>query len=218
MNKWQELDIERKIIGILHDTPDADPMHHLGLPYLTAYQIAIEFARLYPDDAAQLDFPIGGADVGQRYSLAKYLAGQLSKKIRAGQLPQIEGGFLSNQHLNDISFHVDKETIHSSLTNTNFMLSMFRLHVLEGYKMNKYDPLHDFLLNILPNITERTLSFDEIEKILGDKLPNSATTHRAWWANPISPNDHPHAQSWITAGWKVDTVNQNNKWVSFTRV
>jgi hypothetical protein len=94
---------------------------------LTAYQIAIEFARLYPDDATKLGSPIGGAGTGQRNSLAQYLAGQLSRNIGAGQLPNIEGGFLSNQHLKDISFDVGTEIIHSSLTNTNFTLSMFRL-------------------------------------------------------------------------------------------
>jgi len=127
MSKWQELDIESKITQILRDVPDSASEHHLGRPYLTAYQIAIEFARLYPDDAAQLGFPIGGAGTGQRNSLAQYLAGQLSRNIGAGKLQHIEGGFLSNQHLKDISFDSGTEIIHSSLTNTNFTLSMFRL-------------------------------------------------------------------------------------------
>jgi len=127
MSKWQELDIESKITQILRDVPDSASEHHLGRAYLTAYQIAIEFARLYPDDAAQLGFPIGGAGTGQRNSLAQYLAGQLSRNIGAEQLQHIEGGFLSNQHLKNISFDSGTETIHSSLTNTNFTLSMFRL-------------------------------------------------------------------------------------------
>ena len=127
MSKWQELDIESKITQILRDVPDSAPGHPLGRPYLTAYQIAIEFARLYPNETAQLGFPIGGAGTGQRNSLAQYLAGQLSRNIGAGQLSHIEGGFLSNQHLKDISFEIGTETIHSSLTDSNFTLSMFRL-------------------------------------------------------------------------------------------
>jgi len=127
MSKWRELSIEEKITQILKDIPDAAPEHHLGRPFLTAYQIAIEFARRHPEDAALLDFPIGGAGTGQRNSLAQYLAGQLSRNISAGRLTGIEGGFLSNQHLNDISFDVDGEIIHSSLTGTSFTLSMFRL-------------------------------------------------------------------------------------------
>lgn len=127
MSKWRELSIEGKITQILKDIPDAAPEHHLGRPFLTAYQIAIEFARRHPEDAALLGFPIGGAGIGQRNSLAQYLAGQLSRNISAGRLADIEGGFLSNQHLNDISFDVDGEIIHSSLTATSFTLSMFRL-------------------------------------------------------------------------------------------
>lgn len=129
MSKWEQLNIKEKVERILSDVPDAASEHHLGRPFLTAYQLAIEFARRHPDDAAELGFPIGGVGTGQRNSLAQYLAGQLSKNIRDGRLPEIEGGFLSNQHLNDISFDVDGEVIHSSLTSTGFTLSMFRLRV-----------------------------------------------------------------------------------------
>lgn len=127
MSLWQELTIEDKVTQILRDIAEAAPEHHLGPPFLTAYQIAIEFANRHPDDAKKLGFPIGGTGIGRRNSLAQYLAGQLSRNIRAEQLTHIEGGFLSNQHLNDISFNTGAETIHSSLTNTGFTLSMFRL-------------------------------------------------------------------------------------------
>jgi hypothetical protein len=48
-------------------------------------------------------------------------------------------------------------------------------------------------------------------------LPHSAYDHRAWWSNPSSPSDHPHAQSWLEAGWIVDTVNLKDKRVCFRR-
>ena len=70
--------------------------------------------------------------------------------------------------------------------------------------MSKYDPLRDMLLQIPPNVSEKTLTFSETESILDFKLPGSAYNHRPWWANPSLPNDHPYAQSWLTAGWKVD--------------
>ena len=124
---WQELNIENKVTQILRDVPNAAPEHHLGRPFLTSYQIAIEFANRYPDDVVRIGFPIGGVGIGQKNSLAQYLAGQLSRNISAGQLTNIEGGFLSNQHLNDINFQSGDEIIQSSLTNTNFTLSMFRL-------------------------------------------------------------------------------------------
>ena len=127
MSLWQQLGIEEKLIQILHDIPDAAPEHHFGRPFLTAYQIAIEYARLFPQDVAQLDVPVGGAGTGQRSSLAQYLAGQLSRRIKAGTLPRVEGGFLSNQHLDDIRFDAGDKIIRSSLTDTEYTLSMFRL-------------------------------------------------------------------------------------------
>lgn len=84
--------------------------------------------------------------------------------------------------------------------------------------MSKYDPLRDMLLQIPPNMSEKTLTFSEIERILGFRLPSSAYNHRPWWANPSSAKDHPYAQAWLAAGWKVETVNQSQKWVRFLRV
>jgi hypothetical protein len=83
--------------------------------------------------------------------------------------------------------------------------------------MGKYDALYHFLEHIQPNVRERTLTFDEMEKILGFKLPKSAYAYRQWWANSTSPRQHPYAQSWLAAGWTVDTVNQQDKWVRFRR-
>ena len=129
MNKWQELDIENKVTEILRDAPNALKGHHLGQPFLTAYQIAIEFAKRYPKEFKQLKLPVGGAGTGKHNSLAQYIALQLSKNIKAKRTKHIEGGFLSNLHLHDINFKKDDtgKLIHSSLTNTNFTLSMFRL-------------------------------------------------------------------------------------------
>jgi hypothetical protein len=81
--------------------------------------------------------------------------------------------------------------------------------------MSKYDPLRIFLENAAKGVSEMTLTFQQIETILGFTLPPSARRHRAWWANPGTPHDHPHAQAWLAAGWKVDTVNQHREWVRF---
>ena len=84
--------------------------------------------------------------------------------------------------------------------------------------MSKYDPLRDLLLQVPLNISEKTLTFLEIESILGFKLPGSAYHHRPWWANPSSTYDHPYAQAWLGAGWKVGSVNQGQQWVQFRRL
>jgi hypothetical protein len=119
------LNIGDKVIAILEDADSEG--HHFGRSFLTAYQIAIEFARRYPDEAAKVGLPIGGLGAGQRNSLARYLAHRLSRKIKSGHLPEVEGGFLSHFHLQDISFRVDGGVIHSSLTGTDSLLPMFRL-------------------------------------------------------------------------------------------
>lgn len=123
---WAEHEMHDKIEGILRDVEDYDPNHHFGRPFLTAYQIAIEFAQRYPDVVAEVGAPIGGEGTGQHWSLTGYLAGQLSRIVKAHPTGSIEGAFLSNQHLDDIAFETDDEPIHSSLTDSGFPLSMFR--------------------------------------------------------------------------------------------
>lgn len=128
MSKWQQLDITDKILQILRDIPDALQEHHQRRVFLTAYQIAIEFARRHPDEAAQLGFPTGGAGIGLRNSLAQYLSGQFTRNIIDGRIPEIEVGFLSNQHLKDlILLDENGMDMQSSLTGSGFPLSMFRL-------------------------------------------------------------------------------------------
>jgi hypothetical protein len=122
---WAALEIGDKVKAILADVDSEG--HHFGRPFLTAYQIAIEFARRYPEEAAEIGYPVGGLGTGQRNSLAQYLANSLSRKIKGGHLPEVEGGFLSNLHLQDISFEADGGVIRSSLTGTDSQLSMFRL-------------------------------------------------------------------------------------------
>jgi hypothetical protein len=83
--------------------------------------------------------------------------------------------------------------------------------------MSKYDPLRMFLESAAPGVLQITLSFRQVEMILGAALPTSARRHRAWWSNPSSPHDHPYAQAWLAVGWKVDTVDQQDEWVRFRR-
>ncbi|MBC7190232.1 GIY-YIG nuclease family protein [Candidatus Aerophobetes bacterium] len=67
--------------------------------------------------------------------------------------------------------------------------------------MGKYSKLEQYLRE--SNRDVEILDFNEIEKILGFTLPNSAYTYRAWWANDRT---HTHANAWLNAGWKVDSV------------
>ena len=82
--------------------------------------------------------------------------------------------------------------------------------------MAKYDPLYDFLVNMHTSVENFTLTFQQIDRILATKLPTSAYSHRAWWANEVE-GSHVEAQAWMEAGWKVEAVNQEDNWVRFRR-
>ena len=81
--------------------------------------------------------------------------------------------------------------------------------------MKKYEPLGIFLADIPASTDSVTLSFGEIERIIGDELPPSAVRHREWWANQEGGSQAPH---WRAAGFEVDGVNQPNRTVSYRRV
>ena len=82
----------------------------------------------------------------------------------------------------------------------------------------KYEPLEIHLRAVTRGTKEVTLSFGEIEHILGAALPASAKSHRAWWGNQKDDKTRPQAHAWLSAGFLVDTVNQgSNASVRFKR-
>jgi len=80
----------------------------------------------------------------------------------------------------------------------------------------KYTPLEKYLRGIPASQKEITLSFEQIEGILKSKLPSSAYEDRRWW-DKAKEGNHVSARSWSNAGWKVDEVNFNEKWVRLLR-
>lgn len=81
--------------------------------------------------------------------------------------------------------------------------------------MGKYEPLGDHLRALADD--QWNASFDEIENILGFRLPNSARDHRAWWSNHIGGN-HSQTAVWVEAGWETRDVDQAHGLIRFTRV
>ncbi|MCK9479900.1 MAG: hypothetical protein M0R40_10455 [Firmicutes bacterium] len=73
-----------------------------------------------------------------------------------------------------------------------------------------------FLADYLHDNSEETikLHFDELERILGFKLPNSAYAHRAFWANTTT---HSVALSWLAVGYETVEVDLNNKFIVFEK-
>ena len=126
MTRWEQYDFAERIRSILRDAHYYRDDHHMGRPFLSPYQIAIEFERRHPDDVAAIGLPIGGKDTQQHTSLAQYIARELSSRLRS-ELTDVEGGFLSNLHLAAITFRHGAHTFASSLTETQYDLSLFRL-------------------------------------------------------------------------------------------
>lgn len=78
----------------------------------------------------------------------------------------------------------------------------------------KYQALQDYLRGMTPGKRQVSLSFGQIEKIIGTKLPKSAFTYREWWANQKGGSRAPH---WHAAGFRVEAVDLSRKIVCFAR-
>jgi hypothetical protein len=78
----------------------------------------------------------------------------------------------------------------------------------------KYQPLTEFLRR-QPEAVVR-MSFDEIERVIGAKLPPSATHHRAWWSNNAQNN--VMTKAWRDAGFESEDVDMQRRRVAFRRV
>ena len=80
--------------------------------------------------------------------------------------------------------------------------------------MGKYEPLGEFLRD--QRTQEVTLTFREIEKITGVKLPPKAQHHRAWWSN--NPSNNVMTKVWLEAGYESAQVNITARKLVFRRV
>lgn len=84
---------------------------------------------------------------------------------------------------------------------------------------SKYDALTQHFAAVPSTVRDITLTFREMEAILGFTLPKSATDYRQWWANQIDAKNRPQAAAWTGAGFLVDSVQPKKPggWVRFRR-
>ena len=78
---------------------------------------------------------------------------------------------------------------------------------------SKYSPLEEHLSNLPASQHQVRLSFAQIESIIKSKLPASAN-ELSWWEH-VTEGNHRNTRAWANAGWRVDTVNLQEKWVRF---
>ena len=79
----------------------------------------------------------------------------------------------------------------------------------------KYSSLSRYLLRRGQFTDHFTLRFAEIDGIIGDNLPFGAVRDIEWWANS---RGSAQGRAWIDVGWKVESVDLNQRTVTFVRV
>jgi hypothetical protein len=79
--------------------------------------------------------------------------------------------------------------------------------------MGKYEPLGQFLRE--QGTQEVRLTFGDIERIVGAKLPPSARKQRAWWSN--NPQNSVMTRVWLAAGFRSEQVDLDARRLVFRR-
>jgi hypothetical protein len=79
----------------------------------------------------------------------------------------------------------------------------------------RYQPLGDWLA--AQQGASVTLTFTEIEQILGQPLPTRARVASSWWHTTERRQDPP-ARVWGAAGWRVAAVDRRHAAVTYVRV
>jgi hypothetical protein len=80
--------------------------------------------------------------------------------------------------------------------------------------MSKYDALGAFLKN---QENDRVpMSFAEVERVTGARLPPSAAKHRPWWSN--NPDNSVMTRVWLDAGFESEQVDMAGRKLVFRRV
>ena len=76
----------------------------------------------------------------------------------------------------------------------------------------KYIPLAAFFQNA--SAEELTLTYNEIENILGHQLPNAAYLNASWWRKKRAP--FSHFEAWSSSGYHVNRVRVGSE-ITFSR-
>jgi hypothetical protein len=81
-------------------------------------------------------------------------------------------------------------------------------------EFKKYLPLEEWFHNQPVETKQIAVTFDQVETILGTRLPASATKLTTWWTN-VRPKIQSHRTAWLNNGWMVVEFDQQARWVKF---
>ena len=79
-----------------------------------------------------------------------------------------------------------------------------------------YARLEKYLRDLPVSQEDITITFESIEQILKGPLPRSAREESPWWDNQ-KQGIQVETNAWMDAGWMVEIVDLQEKWVRFVR-
>lgn len=71
--------------------------------------------------------------------------------------------------------------------------------------MSKYEKLANYLSGLADQ--KVSMTFADVEQVLGSKLPPVAYSSNAFWANSRTNDSHTWAHLWQGAGWQASNVD-----------
>jgi hypothetical protein len=80
--------------------------------------------------------------------------------------------------------------------------------------MGKYTRLGEFLR--AQRSKEVPMTFAEIERVIGGKLPPNSPQYPAWWSN--NPSNNVMTKVWLSAGFRTEQVDVKSRKVVFRRI
>jgi DNA-binding XRE family transcriptional regulator len=78
---------------------------------------------------------------------------------------------------------------------------------------SKYHPLYEHLR--ASGADALTLTFAQVEMLMGESMPASARARRGWWSNRAAGS--PQSAAWTEAGYRVEDVDLQGEHVTFRK-
>ncbi len=78
---------------------------------------------------------------------------------------------------------------------------------------SKYTPLESHLRD--SGLAQVAMTFEDIERVIGARLPPAAIKHRAMWSN--NPSNWVMTKAWLAAGYETERVDMDKRNLVFRK-